>query len=186
MTTWLITGCSSGLGKSFARAVLEASFNAVVTARNVQALDEFVSQYPDRAVAAELDVTDKAQIESVVKLAEQRFGAIDVLLNNAGYGYRGTARSSGLRLLLGNKIRCRRHVGCTSQGVGTVGHTCHRRRAGCLQNRFCRPLATAGKGKYRGLRANRRSTAQGKRYDRRHPTGRSSKGCACPDRYRRE
>ncbi|SFP17553.1 Short-chain dehydrogenase [Cohaesibacter marisflavi] len=89
MTTWLITGCSSGLGKSFARAVLEAGFNAVVTARSVQALDEFVSQYPDRAVAAELDVTDKAQIESVVKLAEQRFGEIDVLLNNAGYGYRG-------------------------------------------------------------------------------------------------
>ena len=89
MTTWLITGCSSGLGKSFARAVLEAGFNAVVTARNPKALDELLSKYPDRAVAAALDVTDKAQVESVVKLAEQRFGAIDVLLNNAGYGYRG-------------------------------------------------------------------------------------------------
>lgn len=89
MTTWLITGCSSGLGKSFARAVLEAGFNAVVTARNPKALDDLVSKYPGKAVAAALDVTDKAQVESVVKLAEQRFGAIDVLLNNAGYGYRG-------------------------------------------------------------------------------------------------
>jgi NAD(P)-dependent dehydrogenase (short-subunit alcohol dehydrogenase family) len=89
MTTWLITGCSTGLGKSFGRAVLEAGFNAVVTARNVKALDDLASKYPDRAVAAMLDVTDRAQVESVVKLAEQRFGAIDVLINNAGYGYRG-------------------------------------------------------------------------------------------------
>lgn len=89
MTTWLITGCATGLGRSFARAALDAGFNAVVTARNVTALDDLVSKYPSRAVAATLDVTNKAQVESVVKLAEQRFGAIDVLVNNAGYGYRG-------------------------------------------------------------------------------------------------
>ncbi|WP_454622068.1 oxidoreductase [Bradyrhizobium cenepequi] len=89
MTTWLITGCSSGLGNSFARAVLEAGFNAVITARNTQAIDELASAYPETALATALDVTDKAMVARVVKQAEERFGAIDVLVNNAGYGYRG-------------------------------------------------------------------------------------------------
>lgn len=89
MPTWLITGCSSGLGKSFARAALEAGFNAVITARSIQALDELVSVYPETALATELDVTDKTAIARVVKQTQDRFGAIDVLVNNAGYGYRG-------------------------------------------------------------------------------------------------
>lgn len=88
MTTWLITGCSTGLGKSFARAVLVGGFNAVITARNTQALDELASAYPETALATALDVTDKATVARVVKQAEERFGSIDVLVNNAGYGYR--------------------------------------------------------------------------------------------------
>lgn len=89
MTTWLITGCSTGLGKSFARAVLEGGFNAIITARNTQALDELASAYPETALATALDVTDKATVARVVKQAEERFGSVDVLVNNAGYGYRG-------------------------------------------------------------------------------------------------
>ncbi|KAB2703280.1 oxidoreductase [Brucella lupini] len=89
MTTWLITGCSTGLGKSFARAALKAGFNAVITARNTQALDELAAAYPKTALATTLDVTDTAAVARVVKQAEERFGAIDVLVNNAGYGYRG-------------------------------------------------------------------------------------------------
>ena len=89
MTTWLITGCSTGLGRSFARAALEAGFNAVITARNTQTLDELASDYPETALAAALDVTDKEAVARVVQQAEDRFGAVDVLVNNAGYGYRG-------------------------------------------------------------------------------------------------
>ena len=89
MKTWLITGCSTGLGKSFAQAVLKAGDNAVITARNTQALDQLAAAYPRTALATTLDVTDKSAIARVVEQAEERFGAIDVLVNNAGYGYRG-------------------------------------------------------------------------------------------------
>lgn len=89
MTSWFITGCSTGLGKSFARAVLQAGHNAVVTARNIAALDDLVSPYGKTALALALDVTDKAAVEWAVRQAEERFGGIDVLVNNAGYGYRG-------------------------------------------------------------------------------------------------
>jgi NAD(P)-dependent dehydrogenase (short-subunit alcohol dehydrogenase family) len=88
MSTWLITGCSTGLGKSLAQAVLDAGFNAVVTARDVRTIEALASGHPDTAAAVALDVTNKAEIESAVKLAEQRFGSVDVLVNNAGYGYR--------------------------------------------------------------------------------------------------
>lgn len=88
MTTWLITGCSSGLGRSLADAVLDAGFNAVVTARDVRSVQDLASAHPDTAVATALDVTDKAQVDAAVKLAEERFGSVDVLVNNAGHGYR--------------------------------------------------------------------------------------------------
>jgi NAD(P)-dependent dehydrogenase (short-subunit alcohol dehydrogenase family) len=89
MSTWLITGCSTGLGKSLAQAVLDAGHNVLVTARDVRTVQELASGHPHTAAAVALDVTNKAQIESAVKLAEERFGSIDVLVNNAGYGYRG-------------------------------------------------------------------------------------------------
>ena len=89
MKTWLITGCSSGLGRSLAQTVLEAGYNAVVTARNPEKLEDLVSAFPQTAVATALDVTNADQVAAAVKLAEQRFGAVDVLVNNAGHGYRG-------------------------------------------------------------------------------------------------
>lgn len=88
MKTWLITGCSSGLGRNLAHAVLDAGFNAVVTARNPATVKDIVAAYPQTALAAALDVSDKGAVERVVKLAEERFGGIDVLVNNAGHGYR--------------------------------------------------------------------------------------------------
>lgn len=88
MTTWMITGCSTGLGKSLAQAVLDAGFNAVVTARDIRTVEELVSAYPDTAVGVALDVTYKSQRENAIKLAHERFGSVDVLVNNAGYGYR--------------------------------------------------------------------------------------------------
>jgi len=88
MTTWLITGCSTGLGYALAKAVLARGDNAVVTARDVSKLDAVVASHPDRALTVELDVTDPEQIAAAVAASTDRFGAIDVLVNNAGYGYR--------------------------------------------------------------------------------------------------
>ena len=88
MKTWLITGCSSGIGAGIAKAVLKSGDQAVVTARNKEKVQDIVGQYPDRALAVSLDVTDNSSIHNAVKEAEARFGRIDVLVNNAGYGYR--------------------------------------------------------------------------------------------------
>jgi NAD(P)-dependent dehydrogenase (short-subunit alcohol dehydrogenase family) len=88
MSTWLITGSSSGLGRDLARAVLDAGHNAVVTARRPESLRDLTEAYPDAASAVALDVTDPAQVASAVREGEERFGGIDVLVNNAGYGYR--------------------------------------------------------------------------------------------------
>jgi NAD(P)-dependent dehydrogenase (short-subunit alcohol dehydrogenase family) len=88
MSTWLITGCSTGLGRHLAEAVLEAGHNAVVTARDVSTVEDLVGDNPQTALALPLDVTDDAQIVDAVGQAEERFGRVDVLVNNAGYGYR--------------------------------------------------------------------------------------------------
>jgi len=88
MPTWLITGCSTGLGRSLAKAVIKAGFNVVVTARDVGTVQDLVSSSPDTAIALPLDVTNSDEVADAVRLAEKRFGSIDVLVNNAGYGYR--------------------------------------------------------------------------------------------------
>lgn len=89
MKTWLITGCSSGLGRSLAEAVLATGDNAVVTSRDAQRVRDLVDVHPQAALACALDVKDKASIARAVAQAQERFGAVDVLVNNAGYGYRG-------------------------------------------------------------------------------------------------
>jgi len=88
MLTWLITGCSSGLGRALATAVLKRGDNAVVTARDALRVAEFAEQHPETALALDLDVTDHARIRAIVAATRGRFGGIDVLVNNAGYGYR--------------------------------------------------------------------------------------------------
>jgi NAD(P)-dependent dehydrogenase (short-subunit alcohol dehydrogenase family) len=88
MSTWFITGSSSGLGRDLARAVLEAGHNAVLAARDPRSVKDHVDAHPDTALAVALDVTDNSQVTEAVRLSEERFGAIDVLVNNAGYGYR--------------------------------------------------------------------------------------------------
>ncbi|HKU29776.1 MAG TPA: oxidoreductase [Arthrobacter sp.] len=102
MSTWLITGCSTGLGRALARTVLAQGHNAVITARDENTLQELAAEYPETALAASLDVTDRAQISDVVERAQGRFGGIDVLVNNAGYGYRAAveeAADADIRLL---------------------------------------------------------------------------------------
>ena len=88
MSTWLITGSSTGLGHDLARAVLEAGHNAVVTAREADSVRDLAEAHRDTALALALDVTDPAQVAAAVGAGEERFGGIDVLVNNAGYGYR--------------------------------------------------------------------------------------------------
>ena len=88
MSTWLITGCSTGLGRALAEAVIAAGHNAVVTARDVGRVADLADDKADRVLALPLDVTDPAQVTNAVGQAEERFGGIDVLVNNAGYGYR--------------------------------------------------------------------------------------------------
>ncbi|MFM0182188.1 oxidoreductase [Paraburkholderia aspalathi] len=88
-SVWLITGSSSGLGRALAEKVLEHGYRAVVTARRPASVRDLVEHYGDRAMAVGLDVTQFAQISAAVKAAHERFGRIDVLVNNAGYGYIG-------------------------------------------------------------------------------------------------
>jgi NAD(P)-dependent dehydrogenase (short-subunit alcohol dehydrogenase family) len=88
MSTWLITGCSTGLGRALAEAVIAAGHNAVVTARDAGKVADLAVDNTERVLALSLDVTDAGQITDTVSQAEEKFGGIDVLVNNAGYGYR--------------------------------------------------------------------------------------------------
>ena len=88
MSTWLITGCSTGLGRALAEAVIGSGHNAVVTARDPAKVADLADAAPERVLAVTLDVTDPAQVASAVRQAGERFGGVDVLVNNAGYGYR--------------------------------------------------------------------------------------------------
>ena len=87
---WLISGCSSGLGRELAQAVLARGWRAAVTARDVSRVADLTRGRAPNALALELDVTDPAQIAQAVQAAEERFGRIDVLVNNAGYGYQSS------------------------------------------------------------------------------------------------
>ena len=87
MARWLITGCSTGIGREIARAALEAGHSVVVTARRAERSQDLVDEFGDRALAVALDVTDTGQIAAAVAAADDAFGGIDVLVNNAGYGY---------------------------------------------------------------------------------------------------
>ena len=84
---WLITGCSSGIGREIALAALAKGHNVAATARDPRAVEEIVAKYPGQVVAPALDVTNRDQVVQAVRETESAFGGIDVLVNNAGYGY---------------------------------------------------------------------------------------------------
>lgn len=83
---WLITGSSTGFGRSLAEAVLAKGDRLIATARKPEQLSELVAHYPDTASAVRLDVTNPTEVREAVNTALQTFGRIDVLVNNAGYG----------------------------------------------------------------------------------------------------
>jgi NAD(P)-dependent dehydrogenase (short-subunit alcohol dehydrogenase family) len=84
---WLITGCSTGFGRELAGLALRCGHRVVATARDIARLGDLVADYPTIAIALALDVTNGLQTTRAVATAERAFGRIDVLVNNAGYGY---------------------------------------------------------------------------------------------------
>jgi NAD(P)-dependent dehydrogenase (short-subunit alcohol dehydrogenase family) len=91
---WFITGCSTGFGRALAKELLENDYRVVVTARNTDQVADLVEINKDNALALTLDVTDEAQVKDAVANAEEHFGRIDVLVNNAGFGYFGSVEES--------------------------------------------------------------------------------------------
>ncbi len=87
--TWVITGSSTGFGRLLAEEVLKAGENVVVTARKVEQVADLEEKYPGHAVALALDVTKQDQVDAAVAKTLERFGRVDVLVNNAGYGVIG-------------------------------------------------------------------------------------------------
>jgi len=84
---WFITGCSTGFGRELAAAVIDRGWRAVVAARDPDSVTDLVQRADGRAIAVRLDVTRADEIAAAVRAAHESFGQIDVLVNNAGFGY---------------------------------------------------------------------------------------------------
>jgi NAD(P)-dependent dehydrogenase (short-subunit alcohol dehydrogenase family) len=91
--TWFITGSSRGLGRSLTEAVLAAGHNVAATARNTDDLKELAVKYPDNIYPLKLDVTNNDEITAAIQNTIDRFGQIDVLVNNAGFGITGATEA---------------------------------------------------------------------------------------------
>src|SRR3954452_3233090 len=83
---WFITGTSTGFGRIWAEAALERGDQVAATARDPATLDALVRSYGDAVLPLALDVTDQSGIDAAVAAAHDRFGRLDVVINNAGYG----------------------------------------------------------------------------------------------------
>ncbi len=92
--TWLITGCSSGFGRVLAEAVLARGDRLVATARKADPLAGLADRHPGSVRAAALDVTQPGSAAAAVRLAEDAFGGLDVLVNNAGFGFMGAVEEA--------------------------------------------------------------------------------------------
>ncbi|UVD55546.1 oxidoreductase [Rhizobium sp. Pop5] len=93
---WLITGSSRGLGRALAEAVLAAGDNLVATARNPDQLADLSERYGGQVLTLPLDVTDEAAAAAAVEACVARFGRLDVLVNNAGFGNVGSIEDTSL------------------------------------------------------------------------------------------
>ncbi|GGJ28085.1 SDR family NAD(P)-dependent oxidoreductase [Streptomyces brasiliensis] len=92
--TWLITGATSGIGRELTVQALEAGENVAALARNIAGLAELQEAHPDHLLAIDTDVRDEAAVAAAVDRAVTRFGRIDVVANNAGYGLFGAVEES--------------------------------------------------------------------------------------------
>lgn len=87
--TWFITGTSKGFGREWTIAALERGDRVAATARNTDTLKDLVEQYGDAILPIELDVNDRAADFAAVQQAHDKFGSLDIVVNNAGYGQFG-------------------------------------------------------------------------------------------------
>jgi len=87
--TWFITGSSRGFGREWAIAALARGEGVAATARDTGSLDDLVERFGDRVLPLKLDVTDRTAVFDAVRTAYERFGRLDVVVNNAGYGQFG-------------------------------------------------------------------------------------------------
>lgn len=97
--TFFITGVSSGFGRELAKAALDAGHRVVGTVRHAEAAQAFESQGMGRAFPRVMDVTDHATVQQVAENVEKAIGAVDVLVNNAGYGQEGILEESPIEEL---------------------------------------------------------------------------------------
>ncbi len=126
---WFITGCSTGFGRELAKQTLDRGYPTVVTARNVADIKDLAAN--PHALALKLDVTDRLQAEKAVKVAEEKFGRIDVLVNNAGIGYFAAIEESEedevRKMFDVNVFGLSRMIHLTLPGM-------RKRRSGCIVN----------------------------------------------------
>ncbi|MFE2544928.1 SDR family NAD(P)-dependent oxidoreductase [Actinacidiphila glaucinigra] len=92
--TWLITGATSGIGRELATQALDAGENVAALARSTAALEELRTAHPDRLLLIDTDVRDQAAVTAAVAQAVDRFGGLDVVSNNAGYGLFGAVEEA--------------------------------------------------------------------------------------------
>jgi NAD(P)-dependent dehydrogenase (short-subunit alcohol dehydrogenase family) len=88
--TWFITGTSRGFGREWAEAALARGDRVAATARDTTTLDDLIAEHGDRLMPIALDVTDRDAVFTSVRRAHERFGRLDIVVNNAGYGHFGT------------------------------------------------------------------------------------------------
>lgn len=131
MAVWFITGCSSGLGRSLAEAVLKKGDQVIVTARKVEAVQDLVDAYPNLVFALPLDVTNHEQVTQAVAHAESQFGKIDILVNNAGYGYRSAVEEADLEQV--NQLFATNFFGAVDM-INAVLPGMRERRSGTIVN----------------------------------------------------
>jgi NAD(P)-dependent dehydrogenase (short-subunit alcohol dehydrogenase family) len=94
LKVWFVTGASSGFGCAFTEYALDRGYSVVIGARRIEKLREIESHAPDRVLPVALDVNDHAQIDAAVSAAVTRFGRIDLLINNAGFGIVGAVEET--------------------------------------------------------------------------------------------
>ena len=86
---WFITGTSAGIGRELAETALEKGYKVVATARKPEVLKDLAEKYPETVLTVKLDVTDKSDVTEAINKSIEKFGRIDVVVNNAGYGLLG-------------------------------------------------------------------------------------------------
>src|SRR5690348_17117012 len=92
---WFITGASRGFGRVWAEAALKRGDKVAATARKLASIADLKEKYSENVLTLALDVTNPAQVKTVVTQAHAHFGRLDIILNNAGYSLVGTIEEAG-------------------------------------------------------------------------------------------